>query len=450
MVSVSILLCLNRILPDDIISLLNKYMKKQIKRILSVTAVVVVVVGVVGGSYYLGFVKGNQQTRNITVEGVANVNQPGTGNFGTFWDVWNTIKSKYVYASSTSDNQNLIYGAVSGLVSSLNDPYTVFFPPKQANQFNQDISGQFGGIGAEIGMNDQKEITVIAPIKDTPAYKAGILSGDIIVKINGTSTAGLSVDEAVNQIRGDAGTKVALTIFRDGWSDTKDIEITREVINVPTIDFKMVNTSGKEDTNGSIAYIRMYNFYEQSPYLFYQAALQATNNNAKAMVLDLRDNPGGYLDAAVSVAGWFVDKGKTVVTEAFRDSGNNQTFTSNGPSVFDKIPVVVIINKGSASASEILAGALKESNDSTIVGEKSFGKGTVQELDPLPDGSMLKMTIAHWLTPKGNQIDKNGITPDISIAMPTSTSTALKSSYDNDLNTDSVFQKAVQIIDQKL
>jgi carboxyl-terminal processing protease len=196
----------------------------------------------------------------------------------------------------------------------------------------------------------------------------------------------------------------------------------------------------------------MYNFYEQAPYLFYQAALGATMAHARGIVLDLRNNPGGYLDAAVSVSGWFVSKGKTIVTEEFRDKNKNETFTSSGPSIFDKTPIVVIINKGSASASEIVAGALKESNDAIIVGEKSFGKGTVQELVALQDGSMIKITIAHWLTPNGNQIDKNGIIPDIAIAdaETQSTSTAIKSDYNNDLNNDVIFQKAIQIIDKKL
>ncbi len=427
-------------------------MKKHIKEAGIFTAISIISVAIMGGFYYLGFIKGNEQTRNITVEGVGNINQPGTGNFGTFWDVWNTIKSKYVYQSSTEDNQKLIYGAASGLVSSLGDPYSVFFPPQDASQFNQDMTGQFGGIGAEIGANKQGQVVVIAPINGTPAYNAGIKSGDLILKIDNQVTSGLSVDEAVKKIRGKEGTQVTLTILRNGWNNTKDITITRQIINVPTIDFKMINSNGKKDPNGTIAYIRIYNFYEQSPYLFYQAAMQASANHAKGIIIDLRDNPGGYLDAAVSIGGWFVDKGKTIVTEEFRDIKNNNVFNSSGPSIFDKTPTLVIINKGSASASEILAGALKEDNGAITVGEKSFGKGTVQELIPFSDGSMMKLTIAHWLTPKGNQIDKNGITPDIAIASNESTSTAneLKSSYSNDLNSDYVFQQSVKIIDKKI
>lgn len=416
-------------------------------------AIIVIVAVVIGGSYYLGFVKGQQQTRKIVVEGVTGVNGPaGAGDFGIFWDAWNTLKSRYVFQDATGNNQNLIYGAITGLVGSLQDPYSVFFPPKEADKFAQDISGQFGGIGAEIGANDQKQIIIVAPLKDTPAYKAGVKAGDAILKIDGNLTTGLTVDEAVKKIRGERGTKVILTVYRDGWQESKDFEIVRDVINVPTVDFKMVDFSGREDTEGNIAYIRMYNFYEQAPYMFYQAAVQATFAKAKGMILDLRDNPGGYLDAAVDVGGWFVDKGKTIVTEEFRDKNENKTFTSNGPSLFGNIPLVVIINKGSASASEILAGALRESNGALIIGEKSFGKGTVQELDPLPDGSMIKLTIAHWLTPKGNQIDKNGITPDIEVKATSDneSATSTRSAYENDLFTDNVFQKAVQIINDKL
>lgn len=425
--------------------------KKILKRVGFFAVIIVCVVAITGGTYYLGFVKGEQQTRNIVVQGVSDISQPGTGDFSLFWDVWNILKSRYVFQQATSDNQNLIYGAVSGLVSSLQDPYTVFFPPKEADKFNQDIQGQFGGIGAEIGLDVQNHIVVIAPLKDTPASKAGVLAGDQILAINGSSTIGLSVDQAVNQIRGDKGTKVTLTMMRDSWSAPKDIELTRDIIQTPTIDYKLINTSGQEDPNGQIAYIRLYNFYEQAPALFYQAALKASVSNVKGMVIDLRNNPGGYLDAAVSIGGWFVDKGKPIVTEEFRDKSNNQTFDSMGPSIFNKIPVVVLINKGSASASEILAGALHESNSATLVGEKSFGKGTVQELVPLGAGSMIKVTIAHWLTPKGNQIDKNGITPDIAVTTPVaSTSTPAKSEYDNNVNSDPLVQKAIEVIDGKL
>jgi carboxyl-terminal processing protease len=429
-----------------------KFLKinKNLKRIGSVVVVAIIVAAVVGSSYYLGFVKGQQQSQKIIVEDVKNVNSPNTGDFSLFWEVWNDIKSQFVTASSTDNNQNLVYGAISGLVSSLGDQYSVFFPPKDAISFNQEISGQFEGIGAEIGLNDQSQIVVIAPIKDTPAYNAGIKSGDFIVKINGQSTAGISVDAAVKQIRGPKGTTVTLNVYREGWKEPKDIQIVRDTIQVPTLDYKQIDESGKESASGPIAYIRIYNFYENSDLLFYQAALKAATSNTKGIIIDVRDNPGGYLDSAVNIAGWFVNKGKNIVTEEFRDKNNNEVFVSKGPSVFKNMPLVVLINKGSASASEILAGALKESDGGTIVGEKSFGKGTVQELLPLSGGSMLKLTIAHWLTPNGNLIDKNGIVPDIAIATPTSTATTTQSGYENNLSKDTVFQKALEVLVGKM
>jgi carboxyl-terminal processing protease len=185
--------------------------------------------------------------------------------------------------------------------------------------------------------------------------------------------------------------------------------------------------------------------------LFYQASLKAALSNVKGIIIDLRDNPGGYLEAAVNVASWFIEKGKNIVTEEFRDKSKNVVFVSKGPSIFSKTPLVVIINKGSASASEILAGALKENNKAIIVGEKSFGKGTVQELLPLSDGSsLLKLTVAHWVTPNGNIIDKNGIVPDIVVETPTSTATTTRSEFNNDFSQDIVFKKALEVINQKI
>lgn len=420
---------------------------KNLKRLGSVAIIAIFVAGIVGGSYYLGFVKGQQQVQKIIVEDVKNVNSPNTGDFGLFWEVWSKIKSQFVTVSSTSNNQNLVYGAIEGLVSSLGDQYSVFFPPKEADNFAQEISGQFDGIGAEIGLNEQKQIVVIAPLKDTPAYNAGIKSGDAIIKINDQSTAGLSVDAAVKQIRGPKGTTVTLNIYRDGWKDPKDFKIVRDTIQVPTLDYKQLDQSGKESDSGKIVYVRIYNFYENVATLFYQAALRAASSDAKGMVIDLRDNPGGYLDSAVNIAGWFVDKGKNVVTEEFRDKSNNEVFTSRGPSIFKGLPLVVIVNKGSASASEILAGALKESNGAVIVGEKSFGKGTVQELMPLSGGSMLKLTIAHWVTPRGNIIDKNGITPDVVVSVDQNATSTPQNGYgNNDLSKDSFFQKALEVL----
>lgn len=380
---------------------------------------VVLIVAIIGGSYYLGYIQGTKQTKNIVVQGVTNPQGSQSVDFSSFWDVWNLLKSKYVNQDATKNNQNLLYGAISGMVSAVGDPYTIFFKPQDAQQFNQDISGQFGGIGAEIGADKNGQIVVIAPMKDTPAQKAGLQPEDKILAIDGKSTSGLTVDQAVNKIRGDKGSKVVLTIIRNGWTKEKDFPIIRSTINVPTLDYKRIGFDGKDNSSGPIAYIQLYNFYEQSPMLFYQAALKSYNSGVKGMILDLRSNPGGYLEAAVNIAGWFVDKDKTVVTEEFRDKSQNQVYASEGPAIFKDLPMVVLIDKGSASASEILAGALKEDKGATIMGEKSFGKGTVQELLPLNDDSMIKITVAHWLTPNGNLIDKNGISPDISLSTTT-------------------------------
>jgi len=430
------------------------FLKTYIKKSLPLVAVGVLVVAIVSGSYYLGFIRGEKETRNIIVEGAKGVGDSDAADFSTFWNAWNIIKSRYVSTDAIEKNSDLVYGAISGLVNSLGDPHSIFFPPKEANKFQEEISGQFSGIGAEIGFNADKQIIIIAPIKDTPAYRAGVKAGDVILEINKESTSGLAVDEAVKRIRGERGTKVVLKILREGWKDSKDFEIIRDTIQVPTLDFQMVNDDGVKSDDGKIAYIKIYNFYDKAPTLFYQAALKAVMSKSKAIIVDVRNNPGGYLDAAVNISGWFVDKDKAIVTEEFRDKSKNETFYSAGPSLFKDIPIVVLINKGSASASEILAGALKDDNGATIIGEKSFGKGTVQELVSLPDTSMIKITVAHWITPAGHMIDKNGITPDIEVKEnqdkeEDSTSTP-KSGYENDIENDSVFQKAIEVIREKI
>jgi carboxyl-terminal processing protease len=314
-----------------------------------------------------------------------------------------------------------MYGAIKGLVDSLNDPYTVFFDPKSATDFQQEISGKFSGIGAEIGMNKDNQVVIIAPLKGTPAEKAGLMPQDAILKINGTSTAGMNVDQAANTIRGPQETTVTLTIMRAGWKTSKDFSIVRDTIQIPTIEFKMVDTNGTADAHGTIAYIKLDNFYEQAPQLFYDAAQQALERHAQAIIVDLRNNPGGYLDGATAIANLFVKPGEPIVTEAFRDPSRNQTYTSRGPSILSDLPIAVLINGGSASAAEILAGALKDDRNALIMGQKSFGKGTVQQLFPLTLGDqsgLIKMTIAHWITPAGHMIDKQGIEPTVTLQTP--------------------------------
>lgn len=377
-------------------------------RVVFVVTALVLAVGVAGGAYYLGFSRGSAQTKNISIQGISGGETPSnvSADFSLFWQAWNELKSKQINSKNT-DDQNMLYGAISGLAGAFGDPYTVFFNPKDADKFNSDIQGSFGGIGAELGSKDH-QIIIIAPLKNTPAERAGLKPQDAILEVDGVSIAGLTIDQTVQKIRGDAGTKVTLTIMRDGWDSSKKFEITREIINVPTVDWSM--------KNGDVVYLQLYNFNAQAESLFYNAMLNGLMKGGKGLVLDLRNNPGGYLDEAVNLAGWFVDRGSVVVKERYAD-GHEQVLRTNGNQALKGFPVVVLVNEGSASASEILAGALRVDRGIKLVGVKTFGKGTVQEVDSLKDGSTLKITTANWLLPDGTLIDKNGLNPDYEVKL---------------------------------
>ena len=333
------------------------------------------------------------------------VPQPGTIDFSLFWDAYNKLQQNFIDPSKITD-QKIIYGAIAGMTNSLGDPYTDFFNPDQAKQFQQDLSGSFEGIGAEIGIKKDL-LTVIAPLKGSPAEKAGLRSGDIIVKIDGKDATNMTADEAVTLIRGPKGTSVILTILRDGWNNTKDIKITRETIKVPSIDWSI--------KNGDVAYIQIHQFDDTLSSDFQTAALQILQSPAKKIVLDLRGNPGGYLETAQNIAGWFLQKGQTVTIEDFGKRKQQQSYKTDGNSALINYPIVVLIDQGSASASEILAGALRDDRNIKLIGNKSFGKGSVQEVINLRGGSFLKITIAHWLTPKGSSISEVGLAPDIKV-----------------------------------
>ncbi len=409
-----------------------KINKKYYK--IGILAIIFIAVG--SGSFYYGYDSGYQQgvenPKTLIIRGVANLenNKPKEVDFDVFWEAWQVLKDKYVETGKLN-NQDLVYGAVSGLVNSLKDPHSVFMPPTDAKKFGEDISGEFSGVGMEIGIRNN-QLVVIAPLKGTPAEKAGILAGDKIFEVNSTSTEGLSVDEAVKLIRGPKGTKVILMVMRDSFEKPKEIEVIRDVIQIPTVDFEV-----KE---GDIAYFHLYNFYENAPSLFYQSAIKAALSSPKGIILDLRNNPGGYLEASVNIAGWFLNRGDLVVSEEFA-SGQKQEFKAYGSGFFKNTPMVVLINEGSASASEILAGALKDNKGVKLIGEKSFGKGTVQELQSLRDGSQIKITVAHWLMPKGQLIEKNGITPDYEVRI---TEEDLKNKKDPQL------EKAIDILRQAI
>ena len=325
-----------------------------------------------------------------------------------FWKAWNALDANYVitHASSTLPSiKDRLFGAISGLAASYGDPYTVFFPPAEAKAFADNISGSFAGVGMEIDIKDDI-LTVIAPLKGTPAERAGIKAGDQVVAIDGKSTEGLSIDKAVSEIRGPIGTTVDLTIIRKG--KLLAIKIVRDTIQVPEVDDGLDAPSG-------VYHIALYEFTSNSADIFNQAFTRFKASGSKKLVIDLRGNPGGYLDAAVDIVSHFIPQGRTVVTEDFGGKAPNQVHTSLG---YDDVPagtkIVVLIDGGSASASEILAGALQDAHIATLIGTKSFGKGSVQTLLDL-DGGSLKVTVARWITPAGHWIMGNGITPDITV-----------------------------------
>lgn len=329
-------------------------------------------------------------------------------DFSLFWEVYYELKDKFVEPGKI-DEQKIIYGAISGMVESLGDPYTVFMEPDDTKKFMEDIAGSFEGVGMEIGIREDV-LQVIAPLEGTPAQKAGLRAGDRVVLIDGKSTLGVSLDEAVTLIRGPKGTSVILTIIRKEWKSVKDIEVTRGVIKVPSLRWEMISS---DKTNGEqgIAYIKIYHFSEKAGADFAQAAIEILSSDAKKIILDLRNNPGGYLEIARDIASFFMEKGSVVVIEDF---GERQTeYKANGNNIFLQYPVVVLINQGSASASEILAGALRDNQGILLVGETSFGKGSVQQLEKLRGESSLKITIAKWLTPSGKVINDIGLEPDV-------------------------------------
>ncbi len=354
-----------------------------------------------------------------------------TADFTAFWKAWNVLKEKSIYSDKITD-QDRVWGAVSGLASSFGDPYTVFFKPEENKLFKDEIKGSFSGIGAEIGMKDST-LTVISPLKNTPAWNAGLKAGDKILKIDKTTATDMSIDAAINILRGEKGTEVVLTILRPGERETREIKITRGTIDIPTIE-----TENRAD---GIFLIKFYSFSENSDRLFANALEEFSKSGNHKLILDLRGNPGGYLDVAVNIASWFLDEGKVVVSEDFGPNKKSEVYRSHGPRVFnDSLQFVVLVDGGSASASEILAGALKEHGVATLVGEKTFGKGSVQELVSITDDTSLKVTVAKWLTPNGISISSSGLEPDVKVPL------TLK---DYDAKKDPQMDKAVEILKAK-
>ena len=364
---------------------------------------------------------------------------PAGVDFSPAWKAWRIIDEKFVPAavatstepakSKEEENQERVWGMIQGLASSLGDPYTHFLPPVENEQFAEDLSGRFEGVGMEIAVRDQM-LVVVSPLKGPPAERAGIQSGDRILKIDGSDTSGMDVETAVRKIRGPQGSIVTLLIAREGWNEPKEIQVTREIISVPSI-----VTTLRPD---GVFVIQLYSFTANSPNLFRAALREFVESGSARLVLDLRGNPGGYLEAAVDMASWFLPSGKIVVTEDYAEHAKNTVHRSRGYNVFNQnLKMVILVDKGSASASEILAGALRHYGIARIVGTNTFGKGSVQELVSITSDTSLKITVAWWLQPDGIQIPLDGIPPDVEVE---------RTSEDKEADRDPQLEKAIEIV----
>jgi len=354
--------------------------------------------------YFLGYLIGH---KNIVFEKnykpvIANtaLGKPRDVDFSIFWNAWNLVTEKFV---GNYDAQKMVYGAVKGMVESLGDPYSSFLEANDNQILQQDLSGEIEGIGAELTLKNGK-LLVVAPLDDSPAQKAGLKAQDEILKINGEDVSSMSLDQAIGKIRGKAGTEVTLLIGRTDFAQPKEFKITRAKIVVKSVKYEM---------KGDIGYIQITQFGSDTSALVKAAVDDLASKNPKAIILDLRDNPGGYLDASIDVASLFMPRG-VVVKEQYKD-GRIEELKTTLEGKFSTIKVIVLVNEGSASASEIVAGALRDSRNSLIIGKKTFGKGSVQELENLSGDNALRLTVAKWLTPSGKTIDKEGINPDIEV-----------------------------------
>jgi len=388
------------------------------KKIILVFLIVCILV-----SFGLGFLAGKFSV-------VCKICPPEEIDFSLFWEVWKILGERF-YEPQKIDIQKMIYGAISGMVKSLGDPYTVFFNPEEAKKFTEEIKGAFEGIGAEIGIK-KGQLLIIAPLEGTPAKAAGLLPGDKILKIDERDTEDLTVDEAVSLIRGPKGTEVSLTIFREGWEKQKEIKIVRAVIKIPSIDWELKSTPEGE----KVAYLKLYQFFETASLDFRKVAIEILNSPAKKIILDLRNNSGGLLNVAEDIAGWFLKRGEIIVIVEGKEREVDRADGNEG--LFD-YPIVVLINRGTASGAEILAAALRDNRGIKLIGETSFGKGLVQEAEELGDGSLLKITIAKWLTPKGQLITDLGLEPDIKVEM---------TEKDYEEGKDPQLEKAIEVIEK--
>lgn len=399
------------------------------------TALIILGLVIAVGSYQIGSHKGEARVSSLGSNLVGETEgEPSDVNFASFWKVWNLINEKYVPASTTAKTvteEKKVYGAIEGLASSLGDPYTVFFPPVESEIFATAVRGNFEGVGMEV-LAQGGAITVISPLKNSPASRAGILAGDKIIKIDNQETTALSTEDAVQLIRGQRGTAVKLTISRSSVKAPFEVSVVRDTIDLPVINTRSLP--------GGVFVIELYSFSENSPNLFRGALREFILSGDDKLVLDLRGNPGGYLEAAIDMASWFLPASKVVVREDFGGKEEEKAYRSRGYDIFkDNLKFVILVDKGSASASEILAGALKEHGKAILVGETTFGKGSVQELIDITSNTTLKVTVARWHTPNGESISEKGVTPDYPV---TRTTTDMQNGVDPQMD------KALEVLRQ--
>lgn len=380
-------------------------MVKQLTKIIGV----LVLISIVGFfAYRTGVLVGEENILKLPPTQIANPIDNIEGeklDFSVFWETWRNLENKYVDKEKI-DYKKMFYGAIAGMVDSIGDPYTTFFTPPEAESFNEEMEGRYEGVGMVIGIR-KDQLTVVSPFKGSPADLAGLKPGDIILKVDDSVTQDLKIEESAKMIKGPEGTNVRLLVERDDWTEPKEFMIKREKITIPTLDWEIVGDD--------IALINIYQFNKIVTSEFEKAALEILNSPVKKIIVDLRNNPGGYLDKADAVTGWFVKKGEVITYEDRGEGQEKKAYISDGPATFLEYPTVVLINEGSASGSEIMAGAMRDQSGIKLIGVKSFGKGSVQEQIILSDNSSLKVTIAKWLTPNGFCIHEEGLTPDIEV-----------------------------------
>ncbi len=382
----------------------NSYLIKESASVPKILGLIILVLFV----FTLGWNVGANQVRQngdnyLAEKEISRTTGSGKVDMQLFWDVWSLLASKYVEPQDLNYKE-MIYGAIRGMVFSLEDPYTTFLTPKENKEFQNGLEGMLEGIGAELTIRHGM-VTVVSPLKNSPAKKAGIQPEDIILKIDGEDIDEYTFEKAVMKIRGEKGTKVVLTIMRKGHDKPFDISIIRGTININSVEWRM---------EGNIAVIELNQFGNKTRGEFSKAISEILPKRPDGIVLDLRYNGGGYLEGAVDIVSEFIEKDK-VVSVKKRNPEEDEVIYVNGKARVASIPLAVIINKGSASASEIVAGAIRDYNRGIIIGETSFGKGTVQEVENLIDGSSLRVTVAKWYTPNNVNISEVGIVPDIEV-----------------------------------